>query len=94
MARYTAICEHVQDGDTFRTARQDWIRLTHYNAPGEDERNYAKAKRLLSSLILHKEIVYEQTGTSSGRIVAEVWQGGKSINNIMIESRYWGQRQR
>ena len=94
MARYTAICEHVQDGDTFRTARQDWIRLAHYKAPDEDERNYAQAKRLLSSLILHKEIVYEQTGASSGLIIAEVWQGGENVNNIMIQSKYWGQRQR
>ena len=93
MARYTDICEHVLDGDTFRTAKQYWIRLAHYSAPGEEERNYAKAKRLLSSLILHKEIVYEQSGTSSGRIVAEVWQAGNNINNIMIQSGYWGQLQ-
>ena len=86
MARYTAICEYVQDGDTFRTAKQNWIRLARYNAPEENDRNYVKAKRLLSSLILHKEIVYKQVGTSYNRIVAEVWQAGVNINDIMIES--------
>ena len=88
MARYTAICEHVQDGDTFRTRKQNWIRLARYNAPEEDKPNYARAKKLLSSLILHKKIDYEQTGTSYNRIVAEVWQAGVNINDVMIQSRY------
>jgi endonuclease YncB( thermonuclease family) len=90
MARYTAICEYVQDGDTFCTQKQNWIRLARFNAPEEDKPNYARAKKFLSALILHKEIVYEQTGTSSGRIVAEVWLGGVNINDVMIQSRYWG----
>jgi endonuclease YncB( thermonuclease family) len=88
MARYSATCEYVQDGDTFRTAKQNWIRLARYDAPEENEPNYAKAKQLLSSLILNKEIVYEQVGTSYNRIVAEVWQAGKNINDIMIQSGY------
>ena len=88
MARYTAICECVQDGDTFRTRNQNWIRLAHYNAPETGEHDYVKAKRLLSSLILHKEIVYKQVEASYNRIVAEVWQSGKNINDIMIESGY------
>lgn len=88
MATYTAICEYVQDGDTFRTAKQNWIRLARYDAPEEGKPNYAEAKQLLSSLILNKEIVYEQVGTSYNRIIAEVWQGGKNINDIMIQSGY------
>jgi endonuclease YncB( thermonuclease family) len=86
MARYSAICEFVQDGDTFRTTKQNWIRLARYDAPEEGSPNYAKAKQLLSSLILNKEIVYEQVGTSYDRKVAEVWQGGRNINDIMIQS--------
>jgi endonuclease YncB( thermonuclease family) len=88
MAKYTAICEYVQDGDTFRTAKQNWIRLARYDAPDEGEPYFNEAKRLLSSLILNKEIVYEQVGTSYGRIVAEVWQGDRNINDIMLQSGY------
>ena len=88
MTRYSATCEYVQDGDTFRTAMKNWIRLARYDAPEEGKPNYANAKQLLSSLILNKEIEYEQVGTSYGRKVAEVWQGGKNINDAMIRSGY------
>lgn len=88
MARYSATCEYVQDGDTFRTTGQNWIRLARYDAPEEGKPNYAEAKQLLSSLILNKAIEYEEVGTSYNRIVAEVWQGGKNINDIMINSGY------
>jgi endonuclease YncB( thermonuclease family) len=88
MPRYYDICEHVQNGDTFRTTKQKWIRLARYDAPDEVEPNYAKAKQLLSSLILDKEIIYEPVGESYGRIVAKVWQGVKNINDTMIQSGY------
>ena len=44
MTKYSATCEYVQDGDTFRTANQTWIRLARYDAPDEGEPNYANAK--------------------------------------------------
>ncbi len=88
MGRVTAICEYVQDGYTFRTTKQNWIRLARYDAPLEGEPNYTEAERLLSSLILNKEIVYEQVGISHGRVVAEVWQAGRNINDLMIQSGY------
>jgi endonuclease YncB( thermonuclease family) len=88
MARYTAICEYVEDGDTFRTAKQNWIRLARYDAPEKGKPSYDEAKRFLSNLILDKEIVYEQVGTSYDRIVAEVWQANANVNNIMINSGY------
>ena len=88
MGSLSATCEYVQDGDTFRTAMKIWIRLARYDAPEEGEPNYTNAERLLSSLILNKAIVYEQVGTSYNRIVAEVWQGGRNINDIMIQSGY------
>ena len=84
----TAVCEYVEGGDTFRTAMQDWIRLARYDAPEEGEPDYDDAKQLLSSLILDKEIVYEPVGTSHDRIIAEVWQGVRNINVIMIQSGY------
>ena len=88
MGRLSAVCEYVQDGDTFRTTKQNWIRLARYDAPEEGSPNYANAKNLLSSLILDKVIVYEQVGTSHGRIVAEIWQGSRNINDIMLQSGY------
>ena len=88
MAKYTAICEYVQDGDSFRTAKQNWIRLARYNAPEKGKPGYAGANRLLSNLILNKEIVYEQVGSSHDRIVTEVWQANISINDVMIDSGY------
>lgn len=88
MGRLSATCEYVQDGDTFRTAMQNWIRLARYDAPEEGKPNYTNAKQLLSSLILNKQIVYEQVSTSYGRILAEVWQGGRNINDIMLQSGY------
>ena len=88
MARYSALCEYVQDGDTFRTAKHNWIRLARYDAPEEGKPNYAEAKQFLSSHILNKEIEYEQVGSSYDRIVAEVWQSNMNVNDLMINSGY------
>ena len=88
MGKLTATCEYIQDGDTFRTAKKNWIRLARYDAPEEGKTNFEKAKQLLSSLILNREIVYEQVGTSYDRLVAEVWQDDRNINDIMLQSGY------
>jgi endonuclease YncB( thermonuclease family) len=88
VTRHVDICKNVQDGNTFRITKQEWIQLARYESPDEIEPNYEKAKQLLSSLILNKEIVYEPVGESYGRIVAEVWQDSKNINDIMIRSGY------
>lgn len=88
MGKLSATCEYVQDGDTFRTAMKNWIRLARYDAPEEGKPNFEEAKQLLSNFILNKEIEYEQVGTSYNRIVAEVWQANININDIMINSGY------
>ena len=88
MARYIATCGYVQDGDSFRTANQNWIRLARYDAPEKGKPGHGESKQLLSSLILNKEIVYEKVGTSYDRIVAEVWQAGININDVMLQSGY------
>jgi len=88
MARYSAVCEYVQDGDTFRTTGKNWIRLANVCAPDEGEEGYERAKRVLENLILGKEIVYEQVGTSYDRIVAEVWIDGTSVNAYMRQQGY------
>lgn len=88
MGKLSATCEYVQDGDTFRTAIGNWIRLARYDAPEEGKPNFEEAKQLLSNFILNKEIVYEQVSISYNRIVAEVWQANININDIMINSGY------
>ena len=83
MTRYSAVCEYVEDGDTFRTAMGNWIRLADVCAPKGETQEGAKATRILSDLILGKDIVYEQVGTSYGRMVAEVVVEGMSVNEYM-----------
>ena len=88
MARCNAICEYVEDGDTFRTTKKNWIRLSRYDAPEKGEPDYDEAKQLLSSLILDMAIVYDPISESYGGIVAEVWQNHRNVNDIMINSGY------
>ena len=88
VGKVRATCEYVQDGDTFRTKMQNWIRLARYDAPEDGQSGYSEAKKLLSSLILNKEVVYERVGVSYDRIVAEVWQNNRNINDIMLRSGY------
>ncbi|MFC1962873.1 thermonuclease family protein [Chloroflexota bacterium] len=83
-----ATCNHVEGGDTFRTALQTRIRLARYDAPEEGHPDYIKAKQLLSSVILDKEILYEYVGTSYGPPVAEVWRRSININDIMLRSGF------
>jgi len=81
-------CDYVADGDTFSTKKEVLIRLARVHAPDEGEIGYYTAKKLLSDLILNQIIVYKEVGTSYHRIVAEVWQDGKNINDIMIGAGY------
>jgi endonuclease YncB( thermonuclease family) len=88
MSTYNTTCEYVEDGDTFRTVNQKWIRLARYDAPEQGELGYYEAKRFLSNLILNKQIVYEPVSISDDRIIAEVWQALKNVNDIMINACY------
>jgi len=78
----------MADGDTFSTVKEVWIRLARVHAPDEGELGHDAAKNRLSSLVLNKTITYKQIGTSYNRIVAEVWQDNKNINDIMIRAGY------
>ena len=74
--------KEVVDGDTFWTKNK--IRLARVYAPELNTTNGSKAKKKLENLILRKDIVYEQVGSSYDRIVAEVWHKGININDVMI----------
>jgi len=88
MDRYSAVCEYVEDGDTFRTAKQNWIRLSDVCTPDKGELGYEKAKTILENLMSGKEIIYEQVGTSYNRKVAEVWIGEIHVNAYMRSKGY------
>jgi endonuclease YncB( thermonuclease family) len=83
MARKSAFCDIVIDGDTFWTTEPHKIRLDNVCAPEAGSPNSQKAKRTLEGLILNKTIEYDQTSTSYDRIVAEVVVNGMSVNHYM-----------
>ena len=80
--------EKVQDGDTFQTKRDRWIRLTNVDVPEKAIRGGAKAKQELGKLIKDKVVTYEPVGTSYARIVAKVKVNGKSANKSMRNKGY------
>ena len=84
----TAKCMHVEDGDTFRTDTDVWIRLARVHAPDRGELGFGAVKIILTNKIGHTYISYEQVGASYNRIVAEVWKNVENINNYMIEMGY------
>ncbi len=89
MVRTNAVCELVQDGDTFRTNTQAWIRLARVNAPELGTPAGTGAKLVLSSLISDKTISYESLATDAfGRVVAEVWVSGTNVNDYMRAHGY------
>ena len=83
MAKESAFCDLVIDGDTFWTTEPQKIRLHDVWAPDEGEPEFDKAKKTLERLILNKAIEYTQVDTSYDRIVAEVAVDGMSVNHYM-----------
>ena len=88
MARFGATCVYVDGGDTFQTAKGEWIWLANVCAPNSGEDGYAETKNILSNLILNKVIAYEQVGGSFYRIEAEVWIGETNVNEYMRRKGY------
>ena len=88
MVRFGATCIYVDDGDTFQTAKGDWIQLANVCAPDLSENGYEEAKNILSNFILNKEIAYELVGGSYNPIVAEVWVGEINVNEYMRRKGY------
>ena len=89
MVKVNAICEYIQDGDTFRTDTQVWIRLARVDAPKLSTMEGKNAKRILEFLIQSKLISYEPVATDTyGRTLAEVWVNNTSVNDYMIAQDY------
>ena len=88
MARISALCEYVDNGDTFRIAEGTWIRLANVCAPESGQPGYEEAKQILATVILNNEIAYEQVDTSNDRLVAKVWLGVGNVNEYMRAHGY------
>lgn len=86
--KYRTKCVEVYDGDTFLTRSDRWIRLAGVNCPELGKYGGQKATAILADLIEGKTITYEPVGRSYGRIVANVWVNGRSVNNAMRRYGY------
>ncbi len=86
--KYNTKCVEVHDGDTFVTRSDKWIRLAGVNCPELGQYGGQKATTILVRLIEGRAITYQPVGRSYHRIVANVWVGGKSVNNAMRRYGY------
>jgi micrococcal nuclease len=74
----------VIDGDTFDTNSNERIRLANVNAPKEGFWVRKEARIALKDIIEVKPVTIETVATDSfGRLVAEVWCDGVSVNEAM-----------
>ena len=72
----------VIDGDTFKTKNR--IRLEGVDAPELNQSGGEEAKQKLESLILDKDITYEEKARDEyARIVAQVWVDSLNVNDAM-----------
>jgi micrococcal nuclease len=72
----------VIDGDTFKT--KNIIRLEGVDAPELNQSGGKEAKQHLESLILDKDITYEEKARDEyARIVAQVWVNSTNVNDAM-----------
>lgn len=77
----------VFDGDTFKLANQQYIRLMSLDAPELEFCGGQEAKTTLEKLILYKKIALTETVPGSfNRTAALVYVGKKFINLEMIKS--------
>jgi endonuclease YncB( thermonuclease family) len=75
----------VIDGDTFTTAsRTHPVRLANVDAPEKGQRGARKATQTLRDLVQGKQVEIDTVARDTyGRAVANVKQGGKSVNRAM-----------
>ncbi len=88
MLEVTGYCNCVEDGDKLRTSKNIGIRLARVCTPDKGKYGYEKAESLLKGLVLHQKITYKKVSVDEGRLIAEVWCGGKNVNDTMINYGY------
>lgn len=87
-----AFCKKVVSGDTFRTDGNEVICLADSMPPEPDDNGNDEAQQVLERLILEKWVTCELVGFSYGRLVANVWVGGQSVNAMMQKRGYHNRR--
>ena len=89
MAKRSAICVGVIDGDTFNTNRVVRMRLARVNVPSTNTLEGQQAKALLETLILPGFITYDVVARDAyGRSVVEVWVDKINVNDAMRAAGY------
>lgn len=91
----------VADGDTFRLASGERIRIAGIDAP-ETQPGNAKCRAELASgkaatrravaLLKGREVRFERVGRSYNRTVARVWLGGRDVAEMLVDheiARRW-----
>jgi endonuclease YncB( thermonuclease family) len=77
----------IIDGDTFETTTNiqgtNFVRLARVNAPEKGTARGTKATAILRGLIGGKIVRIDPKAISYGRIVADVYYGGKNISDEM-----------
>jgi endonuclease YncB( thermonuclease family) len=91
--RVTGLVASVTDGDTFRLATGERVRIAGIDAPetewgeahcrGEIEQGRA-AKRTATRLLQGQTVEFVRVGRSYRRTVALVWLGGRSLSAELI----------
>ncbi|MFA6602921.1 MAG: thermonuclease family protein [Candidatus Shapirobacteria bacterium] len=80
----------VIDGDTFRMANGQRVRLLAVDAPELEFCGGTEAKELLEKSVLGKKIILEEVRADyMGRVLALVVSEGKNVNEVLIKSG-WG----
>ena len=78
----TELVTKVIDGDTFETANRT-VRLEGVDTPEKGDPDFDAATNALRSLVGGEIVSIEVVGRSYGRVVAQVWVNGRSVNDIM-----------
>ncbi len=91
--RLSRTVERVLDGDTFKTKRSiygtRYVRIPKVNTPEKGERGYAQAKKFTNKLLYNKKITLDPIRKDKyGRLVADVFQRGRSVSKILKKKGY------
>jgi micrococcal nuclease len=79
----------VLDGDSFKIANKQTIRLASLDAPAQDLCFGAEATKALTEKIMDKRVILNDLRTDRyGRIIAQVYIKGMHINNFMIKNGF------
>jgi endonuclease YncB( thermonuclease family) len=88
MIELTGYCDCVEGGDKLRISKNVRVRLARVCTPDKEKYGYEKAESLLKGLVLHQKITYKKVSVGEERLIAEVWCGGKNVNDTMISYGY------